>query len=453
MPRRGAWSAGALAALALAAGLGCATALDLDRARRWMQGEEEPEPPLLREAPAAELPPPEGLRARSGELRAVPLKWDPVLAGEVGGYAVERALEASGPFRRVGLVAGRFDTAWVDRGMDLAPKREEASDAAGLGDGHGYHYRVRPFDLQGRLAPPEGPVVRGATAERPPAPEQLRAYSHLARRVALSWEPVADPTVEGYVLYRSPSASGEFRPVARLRERFATTYVDRGLGPLRVFYYRVAAVSRAGAEGERTEAVRAVTKPEPLPPVDLRVVEQRLGANVLSWTPNVEEDVAGYRLLRRSGEEGGAREVVATVDAAARRVVDAGVGADEPFSYALVAFDQDDLESDPSDPVRVRSVGYELRAEARDGGVHLSWNPELHRELAAARVLREGWLGDEELGRATEPGLVHRDVEAGDRYRYRLVGVRPDGSEAPPSRTVEVRVPREGARKAAAAAR
>ena len=36
------------------------------------------EPPALHRSPHADLPSPEGLRAGSGELRSVPLKWDPL---------------------------------------------------------------------------------------------------------------------------------------------------------------------------------------------------------------------------------------------------------------------------------------------------------------------------------------------------------------------------------------
>ena len=62
----------------------CSASLDLDRARRVLRPEHEPELPKLVEV-AAELPAPEGLRAASGELRAVPLQWDPLLAPGVGG--------------------------------------------------------------------------------------------------------------------------------------------------------------------------------------------------------------------------------------------------------------------------------------------------------------------------------------------------------------------------------
>jgi hypothetical protein len=70
-------------ACCLAASLGCAAAFDVERAREWFRSDDAPEPPVLSEAPPARLGAVEGLRTVSGELRSVPLRWDPVLAGDV----------------------------------------------------------------------------------------------------------------------------------------------------------------------------------------------------------------------------------------------------------------------------------------------------------------------------------------------------------------------------------
>ena len=64
-----------------------------------------------------------------------------------------------------------------------------------------------------------------------------------------------------------------------------------------------------------------MTKPEPLPPLGLAVAGRRLGSNELVWEPNVEPDLAGYRLLRvRSNAE---PEVVATLPSDQTRASDA----------------------------------------------------------------------------------------------------------------------------------
>ena len=61
--------------------VGCQTLLDLERARGLMRPSAGAEIPVLVEAPAADLPEVDGVTAVDAELRAVPLLWEPVLAG------------------------------------------------------------------------------------------------------------------------------------------------------------------------------------------------------------------------------------------------------------------------------------------------------------------------------------------------------------------------------------
>jgi fibronectin type 3 domain-containing protein len=320
-------------------------------------------------------------------------------------------------------VRGRYRTGWVDRDESLA-------------DATAYRYRVRSVGPRGGTSEAVSPIATAATAGPPPPPRGLEVISLLPRRVAVQWRPSADPRVTGYVVERSPSADGPFLERARLSGRFHTTWVDDGLGDLRVFYYRVAARIEAGPTGPPGRAAQAVTKAEPLPPIGLRVEDKQLGANLLVWDHNVEEDVAGYRLLRRRQESGKA-ELVATLGPDATRARDEAVGAGEEVSYHVVAFDDDGLSSRPSDPVLVQSEAYALAAKSGTEGIALSWNPRSHEGYEHARVYRIGWLRRRELARVDGKRFVDAHVEAGRRYRYAIVLERADGSRAPASVPVE----------------
>lgn len=336
-----------VACLALAAGaLACSSSLDIDRARRAIAGEPQTEIPVLRESPPAELPAVAGLRAVSGELREIPLAWTPASDPHVRGYVIERALDTSGPFERIAVVVEPYDSSYVDRGFDLARKTPTSGTDPGLGDGARYFYRLRAYDGSQRIAAAASEVVTASTAARPAAPGELRAYSQLPRRIGLAWRAPDDPHVRGYVVERSPSATGPFSVVGRVEGRHRTTFVDRDLGDLRVFYYRVAAVSAAGAEGSPSEPVRALTKAEPLPPAGLRL-EGGGGRIELVWEPNAERDVARYRVQRKIGGDG--FEDLASVEEP--RFTDTTAPPDELVSYRVIAVDADGLESAPSAPV------------------------------------------------------------------------------------------------------
>ncbi len=420
--------------------MGCQTLLDFERARSLFSPAVAVEIPVLVETPPAELPEVGGLDAISGELRSVPLRWDPLLDEVVAGYTVERALDPKGPFERVGSVAGRHRTRWLDRGTDLFAKHDSPQGGGDLGDGHTYHYRVRAFDPEGHLAPAEKAAIRSAeTAKTPAPPPGFQAFSHLPRRVALRWDPSHDPTTRGYVVYRSPTARGDFVPVAQLAGRFTTTHVDTDLGDLRVFYYRVAARNDAGGIGETTDRERAVTKPEPLPPIGLAIAEQGVGENRLRWQVNVESDLRTYRVLRRRAD--GDFEILAEVPSEEHGVTDRDVGSGESVDYALVAVDHDGLESARSEGVQVASMAYGLSAKSTDGGIEVTWSQEAQASLSEIRVLRLGSLGDRELGRSKETRFLDTSAAPGERVRIQLVGLRADGTEAPPSTVVEVTVP------------
>lgn len=421
--------AGALLALAALLPLcGCA-GLQLHRPTfrsAPARNDDRPAPPPLVESPAADLPAPERVRAETNVFRAIPLHWDPVLRSDVGGYAIERASAPDAAFERVAVVWGRGESSFVD-----------GTGATPLGDGVTAYYRLRSIGTDGKLAAGTSTIVVSSTAPLPAPPRALRAISRQPREIPLAWRASGSEFATGYLVERSPSLDGPYETVATLDGRFTTSYVDRGLGNLRVFYYRVATRNPAGATGEPSVPVRGVTKPEPLPPFALHLAESRLGLNTLVWEPNVEADIREYRLYRiRKGEP---KRLVASVPAGVTRAEEQ-VSAGENATYAVMAVNHDGLESRFSEPVEVLSADYELKADASSGQISLRWT-QAADEFPDARVVRSSWLGQRELAPSSPGHLEDRDVEPGRSYRYVVVAKRADGSEAPASRPLEVKVP------------
>jgi fibronectin type 3 domain-containing protein len=425
--------------------LGCATDI------RWLPGFRQESPAKISQLslePTADLPAPEGLRATSGELRMVPLKWEPLLTGDIGGYVIERAAERDGHFEQIAKVSKRLTTTYLDRNtvpeappVSAAPTPDPILDEAPpRRDGITWFYRVRAYASNGRLGSRASSLAVATTAPPPEAPEDLRAYSRQPRAVPLSWRASEDPNVVGYRVERSPTASGTFELLAEIDGRHQTVYVDSGLGDLRVFYYRVVAVNAEGGHGEASDPVRAVTKPEPLPPIGLHTIAKRLGANEVAWEPNVEEDLVGYRLYRTfEGEDSPA--LVASLDAGETSATDAAVGAGQKVAYTLVAIDRDGLESAPGDPIEVESERYGLSATVRPDGVHLEWRDRSEEGFRGGHVFRTALLQNKNLGFALENHFVDTAVRPGATYRYTVVLERIDQSLAPRSAPVEISIP------------
>jgi hypothetical protein len=448
-----------LAATVLASGwgLGCAGNSDW-RSFEWPKGGLQTD--ALQEDIFADLPTPENLRAISGELRAVPLAWEPLLAGDVAGYRVERAAAPEGPFEILAEVQGRLSTLYVDRDTAVTippvssapsdlenPAATEADASAApspaLKDGMRWFYRVRAFSPHGAMGQEASSVIEATTAAPPAPPQDLRAYSRQPRMVPLSWRVTHDPNIVGYRVERSPTSRGPFESIAKIDGRYQTTFVDRELGDLRVFYFRVASINAAGGVGKPSPAVRAVTKPEPLPPINLRITAKQLGINRLAWDPNVEEDIIEYRLLRARGDET-PPQPVASLLAGQTTATDISVSAGEKVSYTIVALDRDGLMSDAAEAVVVRSEDYGLSASLQKDGVHLEWDPRSDEGFHGALVRRATLFGKRDFGLQTDGQFHDPDVNPGSTQRYIVTLERADGSLAPPSAPVEIQIPRPG---------
>ncbi len=314
----------------------------------------------------ADLLPPEGLRVTSTEDRTISLGWNPILVGDVSGYVVTRSREASADYTSVGRTIDRFNTVYTDFG----------EDEHRLGDGQTYHYRVHPFDSEGRVSRSHAYIV-ATTDPTPSVPERLRSFSNLPRHVVLEWQPSENPSVDGYSVFRSPTVAGPWEPVGYVEGRLQSIFDDPVTGDLRVMYYRIAAANRFGGESEMTEPIRSVTKAEPLPPIKLELADLKLGQALLVWESNTEKDLKHYEVWREDWRENSWKDErrVAEIDPNYTRMMDLAVGCEERARYRVRAIDTDALVSEFSDPVEIIGQDIKLQVDPKAASFgELSWD-------------------------------------------------------------------------------
>jgi len=389
----------------------------------------DPDPPVALEK-TGDLLPPAGLRVLSTGSRSIALAWEPVLVGDVAGYAVLRSRSGGGEYALAGRTRSRFDTIFTDHGPGDDP----------LGDGETVGYRVLAIDDAGSVS--NGHAHISATTDpRPEPPSGLHAYSNLPRKVVLGWDPAESPDVAGYGVLRSPTLAGPWHRVATLRGRLTTVHTDPVPGDLRVLYYRLVSFNAFDAESEMTGPIRAVTKAEPLPPTRLQVSERRIGRIVLAWTANVERDLDGYRVYRTSrGPRGWRRErLIASPGAHETAFADTAVGCAELVRYRLRAGDSDGLQSGFSLPLEATGerLGLEVRVRG-DGVAVLHWDPARTQpwpraEISEIRsVLPDRWLG--EVG-GTGPFALDKLGSGAHRVGVSLTERRQPGARIRPRQT------------------
>jgi fibronectin type 3 domain-containing protein len=166
-----------------------------------------------------------------------------------------------------------------------------------------------------------------------------------------------------------------------------------------------------------------------------------LGANVLTWDRNVEEDIVGYRFYRTlEGED--SPTPIASLSADDTTATDAAVAAGQRVSYTLVAIDRDGLESSPANPIEVESERYGLAAIVRPDGVHLEWDERSDEGFRGGHVFRTAVLQNRNLGFSAGNRFIDSDIRPGATYRYTVVLERNDQSLAPRSMPVEISIPK-----------
>lgn len=180
------------------------------------------------------LPVPQNVYAEAAGANDILVAWREAEGAEE--YFVERSRTESGPYTRLGTVRG---LEYYDTG--LMPDTE-------------YFYRVSA----GRAGKKGKPGIVAATATWPEKPELTAPAGLSARavddeRISVTWEEVE--RAEGYYIYRSEKAE-DYYPLVGLSE--TKEYVDVGLSPDTLYYYKAAAYFH-GLRGPMSGAASAAT--------------------------------------------------------------------------------------------------------------------------------------------------------------------------------------------------
>ncbi len=322
---------------------------------------------------------------------------------DAAGYIVERSTGLDETFKAVTPHQLPADAPmWVD------------STVVG---GTQYFYRVIAIDQAGNRSQPSNALSAVPHDRTPPAPPTGLAATAAHRRLHIAWRPSPSSDVQGYYVYRGPSAdrlvrlTGQPVPADTFED---TGYGKDGLRPGGHYVVAVAAVDRSYNESERV--LLNVRVPDDEPPgapttlharnVDGRYVE-------LTWSASPALDVETY-VLRRTAVGGVAGDRVGaaagdTAGAAADTAVvlgrypanarslaarDTTVVLDTRYVYRLAAVDTagnvgapatDSLlfrESTPPPAPRYAA------ASVTPDGIRIRWERVVDRDLAGYNVYR-----------------------------------------------------------------
>ncbi len=322
-----------------------------------------------------------------------------------------------------------------------------------------WYYRIVAKDLFGELATPSNVVEVIGVDQTPPAPpfNVQFAVDDEQRTISLTWEKKeTEPDLAGFVVMGASSELEEFKALHEAPlppDARSFTVKNPGEGQ-RLFFTILAYDHNGNRSGSMPKVAAFKDLTPPAPPTGLSADLDEAGHLRLTWQPNTEPDLAGYRVFSSLLPEGGFANATSTpleeplyLDTLSfNRLV-------EDYYFRVVAFDQKENYSEPSETVKVSipdtipPVAPLLKdAVVQEGKVHITWIASSSLDIAEHQLQRrnlpEGkWQpvfssNSTEIQEFTDP-----KVEPGKSYEYRLLAIDDAGLSTYSLKTRQVSLP------------
>jgi hypothetical protein len=339
---------------------------------------------------------PAGFRGRL-QVETALLQWQASGEPDLEGYRLYRAEGPDGPWQQI----------WPAADEPLAPMISHVD--TDVPEGAAFWYQVTAVDFSGNEGPPSDAVQLFRQDMTPPAQVQGLVARSVGEGqdagIILSWEANSEADLQGYLVERTTRVRGEGEALEVEGDFFVetpqllteTSYRD----PVpkdseNRFAYRVVAIDQVWNRGEPSAFVIA-QMPDIVPPNAPNLVYVRLERDTVrvAWTPNIERDLAGYRLMRAG--PGGEFAAIGpqAIEPGTAEYSDRPADMDQVYRYQLEAFDEAGNVSAPSNVLSVRMIDLVgppapaiERIDSTETGLRVQWTAPPGGDVASLTLYR-----------------------------------------------------------------
>lgn len=364
----------------------------------------------------------------SGEYHHINLRVPEYTKTEIKEYIVSRSTSESGPYKEI-------------KRLSMKRRASLTFKDGGVQEDRTYFYRYRALTEKGFISP-FSEASEASLDIVPATPTGLLAIGEKIREISLTWEKNSNREVAGYKIYRSQYPDRDYRLVASVKDRDKTQYIDKGssenpLGDGIQYFYRITAYYPSGKESKISRTASATTKGRPSIPRGLMAKSDVIREIPLSWIPNPEPEVKGYRIYRSSSKDG-PYSLIGKVDGRDKTsfVDSQGLRDNTEYHYQITAINIADVEGDPTPPISVTTRGIPLPPQGlkAQGGmvknILIGWKPPPDPEVRGYIIYRspspEGTFVEIQKMRGRnkssflDRGPVKKRLTDGTTYYYRM---------------------------------
>ena len=388
---------------------------------------------------------PRNLQVEVKDLTAS-LRWDKAMEGYTA-YIVERSTDGK-------IFKALFDEPLVT----VSPTEEKQTRYEYAIDSlpdvtQTYYYRVIGISPFGEKGAPSDVVSAKGSLPVDEVPYITSGINIDNKTIQLTWEfsTSKNTAIKGFNIERSEKPKGIFVPVApAILPSTARQYIDKS--PAQINYYRVTA---QGNNGEKFVSAlyyaQLVDSIPPLQPQGLKAVIDDEGTVQLSWTPNTDIDIFGYRVYKSNNKSEEMAQLTNEPVAKAAYVDKANLKTlNEYVYYRVVAIDRNQNQSALSDQLQV-SLPDKIKPQPpvflpvknSVKGVLLTWTRSGSDDVQQYDVYRQPvnskqWLRLKIIPVTTDTAYQYLDEtsEPGKINRYTVVAVDEAKLESDPAQVV-----------------
>ncbi len=272
-----------------------------------------------------------------------------------------------------------------------------------------------------------------------PPVTNLKAISDITQ-VALEWKPNYADYVQGYSIYRAVGdPNSEFLRIAHIKNRYASHYVDKGLEPSTVYFYRVSIFTKDGVESPPTETLKVVTKPRLESVPFLKAIGGLAKQIKLIWRPHPNPKVTSYIIERKEVGEDKWRKIDEVEGRLNAEYIDNDVDENKIYFYRIIVKTYDGVLSKPSKAVKAStkplpSTVTGLRATTNlPRKIELTWNKNPEKDIAYYKIYRNLLIKDlifRPIGKTADTKYIDHINKDGAAYYYKVTAVDKDGLES-----------------------
>ena len=382
------------------------------------------------QAMMVEGPPPPIFVNLEADIKAAHLKWMVRPGYEAASLKVYRRAESEKDFKEITSISGK-DVSITDRGIK---------------DDTTYYYALTATDAKGN----ESDLSKILELKTLKSPDGFKAQGGKIRRIHLSWNIHPSDIVEGYIIYRAADKTKEYGPIAKIKERKTTTYIDKeGLADATTYWFRVSAVNKNGQETDISEAVSATTRGVPPTPQGFAAKNLEPRRVSLRWevVKSPEDEIRGCYIFRGTEEKGEYKNItkIKNPDTTSFMDGDPPLKDNTRYYYRISSYNSVEVASDLSEPIGAITKSTPAMpggVEAKSGEVKqvtLFWQANAEKDIKEYLIFRAG-SGDKDFNKIASvkgaTSYVDKGLKDGTKYAYSMKTVDEDNLMSDPSPSV-----------------